>query len=186
MPEDPVRPPPVPLLPQPWRLRLVDPGGPDLDLVYRWMRTPRVVEGFGQPWDRERWIGDLGEQLRGDHSRPCLVDDGQLTFAYLELYRVWLDVLRDYYPARPHDLGVHLVIGEPSYAGRGVGTALLRAVTDGLFAADARCTRIVAEPNATNLASIRAFTKAGFHLVGPISLPGRDAALLIRERTAPE
>jgi RimJ/RimL family protein N-acetyltransferase len=90
--------------------------------------------------------------------------------------------LAGHYPHHPHDLGVHVAIGEPSRTGRGLGRALLRAVAEGLLAADPRCPRVVAEPDVRNVPSIRAFTAAGFRPAGEITLPDKTAALLVFDR----
>ena len=73
----------------------------------------------------------LRAQLDGDgRSVPCLgVLDGT-PMSYWEIYRADLDPLARHYPARPHDTGIHLLIGGVADRGRGLGSTLLRAVAD--------------------------------------------------------
>ncbi|GLW12943.1 siderophore biosynthesis protein [Microtetraspora sp. NBRC 13810] len=178
-----VGPPPVPVLSGPWRIGAMTPGGDDVDLVWRWMNSPHVAAAWDQAWPRERWAGEIERQAAGAHSRPCLAYlDGE-PVAYLELYRVLRDRLAPLYPCRPHDLGVHIAIGAPGDIGRGLGRSLLAAVAAGLLAAEETCTRVVAEPNVLNTASIRAFTAAGFRRAGEVTLPHKTAALLVHPRT---
>lgn len=171
---------PIPRLAADWSLRPVRLGTGDVALVHRWMNLPHVAAGWKQAWPLARWQAELAAQLGGDHSLPCVVGLDGRDVGYVELYRVIRDPLADCYPCHPHDLGVHVAIGEPDVLGRGLGSSLLRAVADGLLAADPRCVRVVAEPDVHNGASIGAFRNAGFVADREIALPGKTAALMIR------
>ncbi len=178
-----VGPPPLPLLAAPWSITLVRASGNDLARVHAWMSAAHVSARWNQAWPVERWRAELAGQLAGERSRPCLVAlDGE-PLAYVEIYRAVRDRLAAHYPVRPHDLGVHIAIGDAARCGRGLGSALLRAVADGLLAADPACTRVVAEPDETNVASVGAFGRAGFRPAGRVRFPHKTAALLVRPRT---
>ncbi|MFI9154233.1 GNAT family N-acetyltransferase [Streptomyces sp. NPDC053367] len=157
--------------------------GRDLPLVVRWMNDPAVAafwELAGPPRVTEQ---HLRQQLAGDgRSVPCLgLLDGS-PMSYWEIYRADLDPLARHYPARPHDTGVHLLIGGVADRGRGLGGTLLRAVAD--LALDNRpaCARVVAEPDLRNTPSVSAFLTAGFRFAAEVDLPGKRAALMIRDR----
>ncbi|HEY8371319.1 MAG TPA: GNAT family N-acetyltransferase [Pseudonocardiaceae bacterium] len=175
--------PPLPHLSAPWSIRPAQADGEDLELVHRWMQAPHVAAFWKQAWPREQWAEELDRQLTGEHSLPCLASlDGE-PVAYLEIYRVLRDRLAGHYPHRPHDLGVHVAIGELGRTGRGLGRALLRATAEGLLAADPHCTRVVAEPDVRNAPSVRAFVAAGFRRITEITLPDKRAALLVYPRS---
>lgn len=173
---------PVPGLGGEWSLRPVDPGGADVATVHRWMNTEHVAVRWRQAWSWTRWRDELVRQLDGAHSLPCLVARNGRDIAYVELYRVARDALARCYPHHPHDLGVHIAIGAPEETGRGQGSALLRAVAEGLLEADPRCVRVVAEPDVHNAASIAAFGKAGFAHEREVGLPGKNSALMVYSR----
>lgn len=173
--------PPVPDVGAPWAVRPASVAR-DLEQVWRWMQAPHVAAFWNQAWPVERWRAELERQAAGDHSLPCLLQLEGEPVAYLEVYRVVRDRLAGHYAVRPYDLGVHVAIGEPGRTGRGLGRALLRAVAEGLLAADPRCTRVVAEPDSRNAPSLRAFNAAGFRTVGPITLPDKNATLLVYPR----
>ncbi|MFD5319478.1 GNAT family N-acetyltransferase [Streptomyces sp. NPDC127098] len=156
----------------------------DLGLLTSWMNDP-VVDAFwslaGPP---ERIAAHVRGQLTrgGGRSVPCVgVLDGR-PMSYWEIYRADLDPLAHHYPSRPHDTGLHLLIGRPEDRGRGVGAALLRAVADLVLRHRPCCGRVVAEPDVRNAASIAAFRAAGFRRVGEVLLPEKRAALMLRER----
>lgn len=178
-----VAPPPQPLLDAPWSIAVARAWGDDLARVHAWMCKLHVASRWNQDWPVQRWRAELAGQLAGNHSRPCLVAlDGE-PLAYVEVYRVVRDRLAAHYPVRPHDLGVHVAIGDAAGCGRGLGTTLLLAVADGLLAADRACTRVVAEPDEANTAAVVAFGRAGFRAAGRVRFPHKTAALLVRPRS---
>ncbi|MGH3932988.1 MAG: GNAT family N-acetyltransferase [Pseudonocardiaceae bacterium] len=176
-------PAPAPAVGTPWQIRPAEPNGADLERVVRWMAQPHIEDFWQQAWSADRWAKEIAMQRAGGHSLPCLVFQGGTALAYLEVYRARRDRISALYPAAEHDLGVHVAIGEVGNTGRGVGRALLRAIAEGLLAADPACRRVVAEPDVRNVASLRAFTAAGFQRCGELTLPEKTAALLVRPRT---
>ncbi|MGI5479998.1 GNAT family N-acetyltransferase [Streptomyces lavendofoliae] len=174
--------PPLPLLRAPWSARPARAEGADLDLVHGWMQSAHIDAFWHQAWPRERWYEEIAGHLAGDAILPVLVDLDGRPFAYIEVYRVVRDRLAGHYARLPHDLGVHIAIGEESRTGKGLGRALLRDLAEGLLAADPRCARVVAEPDVTNAPSLRAFEAAGFRPAGEVSFPDKTAALMVRPR----
>lgn len=155
----------------------------DLPVVSHWMNDPAVAAFWqlsGAPAVAER---HLRAQLDGDgRSVPCIgVLDG-VPMSYWEIYRADLDPLARYYPARPHDTGLHLLIGRVSDRARGLGGVLLRAVADHVLEHRPGCARVVAEPDLRNTPSVAAFLAAGFRYSAEVEMPGKRAALLIRDR----
>ncbi|QES47869.1 siderophore biosynthesis protein [Streptomyces venezuelae] len=157
--------------------------GSDLELLTRWMNDP-VVDAF---WELRGpatvTAAHLRTQIDGDGSSiPCLGLLDGIPMSYWEIYRADLDPLARYYPARPHDTGIHVLLGEAADRGRGLGTTLLRAVADLVLDNRPRCTRVIAEPDIRNTPSVTAFLNSGFRLAAEIDLPEKRAALMLRER----
>jgi len=173
----------LPLTAGPWQVRPAEPTGTDVDLITRWMSAPHVEEFWHQAWDTARWSEEIAGQRTGAHSLPCLALYEGEPLAYLELYRVVLDRLAPCYPSLPDDLGVHIAIGDVAETGRGLGRSLLRTVADGMLVAEPGSRRVVAEPDARNTESLRAFSAAGFEHCGEIALPEKTAALMVRPRS---
>ncbi|MEU3839782.1 GNAT family N-acetyltransferase [Streptomyces sp. NPDC028635] len=156
----------------------------DVPLICRWMNDPAVAAFWELAGPADVTEAHLAAQLTGDgRSVPCLgVLDGT-PMSYWELYRADLDPLARHYPARPHDTGIHLLLGGVADRGRGVGSALLRAVADLVLDRRPACTRVVAEPDVRNVPSLAAFLNAGFRFSAEVDLPGKRAALMIRDRS---
>ncbi|MFD7519578.1 GNAT family N-acetyltransferase [Streptomyces niveus] len=156
----------------------------DLTLISRWMNDPAVAAFWELAGPESVTADHLRTQLRGDgRSVPCLgVLDG-VPMSYWELYRADLDPLARHYPARPHDTGLHLLIGGVADRGRGIGTTLLRAVSELVLDHRPHCGRVIAEPDLRNTPSVSAFLSAGFRFAAELDLPAKRAALMIRERT---
>ncbi|ALO96593.1 siderophore biosynthesis protein [Streptomyces hygroscopicus subsp. limoneus] len=155
----------------------------DLPLVHRWMNDPAVAEFWELAGPRNRTEDHLRAQLHGDgRSVPCLgVLDGT-PMSYWEIYRADLDPLARHYPVRPHDTGIHLLVGDAADRGRGLGSVLLRAVADLILDRRPTCAHVVAEPDLRNTPSIAAFLSAGFRFAAEVDLPDKRAALVIRDR----
>ncbi|WP_328718999.1 acetyltransferase [Streptomyces sp. NBC_00247] len=155
----------------------------DLAVVTRWMNDPAVAAFWELSGPEEVTARHLAAQFDGDgRSVPCLgVLDGK-AMSYWEIYRADLDPLARHYPARPHDTGVHLLIGGVTDRGRRLGTTLLRAVADLVLDHRPACARVVAEPDLRNTPSVSAFLSAGFRFSAELELPEKKAALMIRDR----
>lgn len=155
----------------------------ELPLISRWMNDSTVASYWKLAGSEDVTADHLRTQLGGDgRSVPCLgVLDGT-PMSYWEIYRADLDPLARHYPARPHDTGVHLLIGPVADRGRGLGAVLLRAVADLILDRRPSCARVVAEPDLRNFPSVSAFLSAGFRFSAEVDLPDKRAALMIRDR----
>ncbi|HEV2640410.1 MAG TPA: GNAT family N-acetyltransferase [Actinocrinis sp.] len=157
------------------------PVRPDRDLwrLHRWLNDPVVDEYWQLAGDLARVDGYLAEQRSRPHTRGYVARLSGRAIGYWELYRAADDRLGGYYPARPTDLGVHLLIGEADCRGIGLGAVLLEALAESLQ--HGTDLRLVSEPDERNLPSVRAFTRAGFRRADTIALPEKNAALMVRD-----
>ncbi|MER5429084.1 GNAT family N-acetyltransferase [Streptomyces sp. NPDC002588] len=155
----------------------------DLPRIGRWMNDPAVAVYWELAGPRSVTERHLRRQLTADHhSVPCLGLLEGTPMSYWEIYRADLGPLARHYPARPHDIGIHLLIGDATARGRGLGGRLLRAVADLVLDRRPACSRVLAEPDLRNIPSIAAFLAAGFRFSAEVDLPDKRAALMIRER----
>ncbi|GHG16370.1 GNAT family N-acetyltransferase [Streptomyces zaomyceticus] len=155
----------------------------DLALLTRWMNDPAVAAFWELSGPETVTAEHLRAQIEGDgRSVPCLGVLDAMPMSYFEIYRADLDPLARHYPARPHDTGIHLLIGGVTDRGRGVGATLLRAVADLVLDHRPRCTRVVAEPDIRNTPSVSAFLSGGFRYAAEVDLPDKQAAIMMRDR----
>jgi RimJ/RimL family protein N-acetyltransferase len=151
-------------------------------LVSDWMNDPAVAAFWELAGDPSLTRRHMAAQTGGDgRSVPCLGLLGGAAMSYWEVYRADLDPLARHYPAWPQDTGIHLLIGAAD-RGRGLGGLLIRAVADLVLAHRPDCRRVVAEPDVRNTPSVAAFLAAGFRYSAELELPGKRAALMIRDR----
>jgi RimJ/RimL family protein N-acetyltransferase len=156
----------------------------DLPLLCRWMNDPAVAAFWELAGPQNVTEEHLRSQLDDDgRSVPCLGVLEGTPMSYWEIYRADLDPLARHYPARPHDTGIHLLIGTVADRGRGLGGTLLRAVADLVLDKRPACARVVAEPDLRNIPSVTAFLSAGFRFSAEVDLPAKRAALMIRDRS---
>lgn len=164
-----------------FQLRAVHPAT-DLAVLHTWMHDPEVARFWAMAVPRPQLAAYLRAQIDASHTTPYLGCLDGTPISYWEVYRADLDPLRHHYPARPRDIGVHLLLGPAERRGRGLGARLLRAVTDWQLATQPYTERVVAEPDVRNVRSVRAFARAGFRHAGDIELPDKRAALMVRDR----
>jgi acetyl CoA:N6-hydroxylysine acetyl transferase len=166
-------------------LRPLDPVT-DVELLHGWMNDPAVARFWELDGPISRLVAHLDEQFTGTHSRPYLGLVADEPMSYWELYRAQDDRLADYYDAWPGDAGLHLLLGPARFRGIGLGRRLIEAVSRWQLEAP-ETSRVVAEPDVRNTASLRAFEQAGFRRTHDIDLPEKRAALMVRdpETTAP-
>ncbi|MFG3295491.1 GNAT family N-acetyltransferase [Streptomyces sp. NPDC048179] len=156
----------------------------DLPVISRWMNDPAVAAFWQLAGSLTQTEDHLRAQLAGDgRSVPCLGLLDGTPMSYWEIYRADLDPLARHYPARPHDTGIHLLIGDVADRRRGLGSALLRAVADLVLDRRPACARVVAEPDLHNTPSVAAFLNAGYRYAAEVDLPAKRAALMIRDRS---
>jgi RimJ/RimL family protein N-acetyltransferase len=154
----------------------------DLARVHAWMNDAEVARFWHKAWPVDQVAAYLRDQQASSHSAPYVGEFDGVPMSYWELYRADHDSLAQYYPAREHDTGIHLLLGPTEWRGRGLAGPLLRLVSDCLLATDPQATRVVAEPDVENMRSVRAFERAGFRRVADIDLPTKRAALMFRDR----
>ena len=172
------------LLPTPAGLFELEPLRPlrDMPLIQAWMNDPEVAAHWRLDGPRETLDRHIAAQLESRHSTPYLGRLDAEAMSYWEVYRADLDPVAAHYNARPHDTGIHLLIGPEEHRGRGIGSVLIRAATEWTLSRSFWASRVIAEPHVRDTRSIRAFQNAGFHPRGVLDLADRQAMLMVYDR----
>lgn len=129
----------------------------DLPLARLWLRTPQVVEWWGDP-DHELTL--LEDDLEDPNMAMWIVSHAGRPFAYIQDYDPHAWEMHHFAELPPGSRGIDQFIGEPDMIGRGHGTALVRAHVDWLLEKGAPA--IGVDPDPDNGRAIRAYEKAGF------------------------
>jgi len=161
----------------------MEPG--DLRLVHEWLQRPHVKKWWS---DRETY-----EEV-AEHYLPA-IEGKEPTDLYIALLEeqpvgfVQTYLVSDYpdYAALvgvgEGVVGVDLFVGDAALTGQGIGSAILRRFVDEVVFAASETTACIADPDARNVASVRAFENAGFRVVREFVDPedGQTHALVRRE-----
>ncbi len=159
----------------------------DLRQLHEWLQRPHVRRWFREGGTYEDVFEHYLPAIEGtyptDHYFVLL--DGR-PVGWLQTYVV-LD-----HPAYaeligisdPATAGVDILIGEVELTGRGLGSEVLRRFVADVVFARPETTSCVADPDARNIASLRAFEKAGFRQVKSVVEPedGQTHALVRLDR----
>lgn len=147
--------PPVPVLTGEFadfalRVASPSPDSADAALVAEWMSRPHLVETWEQPWKPERWAEDWRAKLATTYSVPLILSLRGEDIGYMEIYRPHRDEIGAVYASEPHDLGLHIAVGDPELVGQGIVGPMLGALPPALLDADPECRVVVGEPDHRN------------------------------------
>lgn len=144
----------------------------DFALLQRWLAAPHVARWWNHDFSADGVARDFGPAARGEEpSEDLLVFlDGEpvglVQRSRLDDYPEYRDELRAVTDVPENAFTVDYLVGEPGRVGRGVGTAMIRAVADRTWSDHPGTPALVVAVVATNPASWRALEKAGFRRVG--------------------
>ena len=168
--------PPIPVLTEPWDIRVASPYS-DAELVSEWMNRPHLVEAWEYPWPPQRWQRYLQAQVDGEYSRPLIASFRGKPAGYVELYRAAKDSIAPRYDADPHDIGMHVAIAELKFVNRGIAPILLPRVVASIFELDPDCKRIMFDPDHRNTGARGLCEWAGCEFLGEHQMSNRKMAL---------
>jgi RimJ/RimL family protein N-acetyltransferase len=171
-----VPPPPTPVLPEPYALRLADPDA-DAEMISEWMHLPHLIEAWESAWPVSRWRRYLRAQLNGNYSRPLVGSLHGQDGGYFEVYRAAKDSIATRYQADPYDIGLHAAIADLTLVNKGLGRLLLPHVVTSFFEAESRCRRIMFDPDHRNTTARRVCELAGCAFLGEHDMSNRRMAL---------
>ena len=174
--------PPMPILAEPYGIRLAD-ADADAEMVSEWMNRPHLVEAWEYDWPPARWHRYLSAQLDGQYSRPFIGSFRGAPFGYIEVYRAAKDSIAPRYDADPHDIGLHAAIADPKFVNRGVAPIVLPRLVASVFEIEPRCRRIMFDPDHRNTGARRLCEYAGCTFLGEHDMSNRRMALYALPRS---
>ena len=174
--------PPMPILAEPYDIRLVD-ADADAEMVSEWMNRPHLVEAWEYDWPPARWHRYLSAQLDGQYSRPFIGSFRGAPFGYIEVYRAAKDSIAPRYDADPHDIGLHAAIADPKFVNRGLAPIVLPRLVASVFEIEPRCRRIMFDPDHRNTGARRLCEYAGGTFLGEHDMSNRRMALYALPRS---
>jgi acetyl CoA:N6-hydroxylysine acetyl transferase len=149
----------------------------DVSLLHKWQHQPYVIPFWQLDIPFEEYKIHLEKFLADQHQTLYLgLIDGR-PMSYWEAYWVKGDVVENCYEPHPEDQGIHLLIGEEDYLGKGYALPLLRAMVHFQLLHEGT-EKVIAEPDIRNKKMIYVFEKCGFEKVKPIELPDKTGLLM--------
>lgn len=162
----------------------------DLVMLHDWLNRPHIVEWWGgeeaRPTLEEVRQHYMPRVLAAEAVTPYIAMRGAEPIGYAQSYVAmgcgegWWEDETD-----PGVRGIDQSLANPADLGKGLGTALVRALVRMLFD-DPAVTRIQTDPAPENLRAIRCYEKAGFVQQGRITTPDGPAIYMVQTRQAYE
>lgn len=156
-------------------IELVAPTEADAQLVDRWLHADHVRRWWGEPRENSRLLQNLPT---GSHRMLIKANSRRVgLIQWQHPSREELDEagLQDV-PTSVIDIDI--MVGEPEYTGRGIGTAAIQIVKERALA-DEAVSYLIAATRIDNVASLRAFEKAGFTVDREFDDPISDRCVLM-------
>lgn len=153
----------------------------DVERLHSWHNEEHVIPYWQQNMSLPEYKAHLATLLADTHQTLWIGEIDDVPMSYWETYWAEEDNLRNYYESQPSDQGVHLLIGKPEYLGKGYALPMLRTIVEYLFL-NRETNQVVTEPDARNEKMIHIFSKCGFESVERLSLPDKEAQLMICNR----
>jgi RimJ/RimL family protein N-acetyltransferase len=158
---------------------------PDLRLLYEWLQREHVKRWWN---DRETFAEVVEHYLPSIEGRDptnlyLIVDDDEPA-GFIQTYAVaGYPEYRDLVGVEDGVAGVDLFIAQEERTGRGLGSEALRLFVEEIVFSEPGTHACIADPDAENVASLRAFEKAGFAAAGEFVDPsdGRVHTLMRRD-----
>ena len=143
----------------------------DFDLLAEWLAEPHVHEWWNHEFTPDALDREFGPTADGDEPAEdyvVLLDGdpvGVVQYCHFVDYPEYVEEMEDVYPVGDGAVSIDYLIGDPDRVGRGVGTAMVAAFVERIWACDERAAHVVVPVNSANERSWRALLGAGFQLV---------------------
>ncbi|HEV7415954.1 MAG TPA: GNAT family N-acetyltransferase [Tianweitania sediminis] len=160
------------MLEAPYDFRPVTPA--DLPMLEGWLRQPHATEWWGD--DILASLEEIIEAAESVETEPLIVELEGKALAYLQVYDPHLEDDHPYQDQPFGTLGLDVTIGDAAMLGKGHGSAMVRQITEQLFAEGAP--RVIIDPHPDNARAIRAYAKAGFREIDRRHSPYGDVVLM--------
>ena len=159
----------------------------DLPLLYEWLQREHVKRWWTDRETYDEVVQHYLPEIEGSRpTDPYLILLEDRPAGFIQTYRVSdYPEYRELVNVGDGVAGVDLFVAEPELTGRGFGSEALRRFADDIVFSDPGIHACIADPDAENVASLRAFGKAGFRVVRQFVDPSdhdRLHALLRLER----
>jgi acetyl CoA:N6-hydroxylysine acetyl transferase len=153
----------------------------DLNMLHKWMQEPHVFPFWNLNISKSSYKEHLASFLNDNHQQLLIGEIDGIPMSYWESYMVKDDIIGKYYEFDDYDQGIHLLIGEREYLGKGYIYPLLLTLLKNKFRVE-ETKKIVAEPDIRNKKMIHIFQRCGFKIDKKVQLPDKEGLLLYCKR----
>jgi RimJ/RimL family protein N-acetyltransferase len=156
----------------------------DLPTLADWLARPHVAQWWNETPTVAELTADYGPLIAGElpHRAYIALEEGR-PIGFIQSY-VAVECHHEGWWLDEDDAGVRGIdqfLADGARLGQGLGTQMVRAFVDHLFA-DRRVTRIQTDPSPDNPRAVRCYEKAGFRIDRQITTPDGPAVLMYRGR----
>ena len=159
----------------------------ELPMVKAWCDEPHAAPWFKGGRPLEDVVAEFLPSFRGEEPISSFVVSyagAPIGLCQWERLADFPETFRAYGATDPGTVNIDVLIGDPTFARRGLGAPLvLRFLRDVVFQSDAGATVCLIDPRVENAVAIRAYEKAGFCYVRTVADPEDGERLHLMELT---
>jgi acetyl CoA:N6-hydroxylysine acetyl transferase len=155
--------------------------GEDLNRLHSWMHEKHVIPFWNLDISLEKYRLHLEKFMQDDHQTLLIGELNGVPMSYWESYWVKDDMIGKYYEFDEYDQGIHLLIGEKEFLGKGLIYPLLLTILYKKFQVS-NTNQVIVEPDIRNEKMIHVFKKCGFQAVKEVVLPDKKGLLMRCDR----
>jgi aminoglycoside 6'-N-acetyltransferase len=158
----------------------------DLRLLHEWTRRPHALRWYGDHGSYEDVVRHYLPAIEGSDPTDhyiVVVDGAPVGMVQTYVVADYPEYAKLIGVEDSATAGVDIIIGEEELTGKGLGTEVLRCFVDDVVFSREETTSCVAGPHSLNVASLRAFEKAGFRRVSTHIEDGAEHVLMRVDRS---
>ncbi len=148
-------------------------GEKNMPLFFTWVKKPHIAKWW-KSGTYESFCGKYRpEEAYKNYVFPFIMCVNEKPIGYVQYYLAnkadngwWMKQ----YGQPAGTVGTDIIIGETEYVGRGFGAIFIRKFIEKIFR-ETKATKIIIDPDLTNMAAIRCYEKVGFRRVREIDSP---------------
>lgn len=154
----------------------------DLPLLHKWMHTEHVIPQWQMNKPKLELEVMFEKMLVDDHQRLYFIMIDDRPIGYVEIYECHRDRLNRYYESDKHDMGIHLLLGEPDVLGLGHFRPVLTLFAQFIFSSNPDTQKMICEPDCEVVPFQRAAPDLGLVEQKKFQLPEKKASLYFLSR----
>jgi RimJ/RimL family protein N-acetyltransferase len=133
----------------------------DISLLFKWVGNEHVFSWWQDEKEWDTFYKKYYKKCKSSYEFPHIIFFNNTPIGFIEYY--FTDkVGNNWWPEYPAGtVGIDIFIGEPNFAGKGLGSIILKQMLSFIFS-KLNVSKVIVDPGPDNIRAIKCYKKAGF------------------------